>query len=93
MSTQAPSLGRVVIYRLTDAERASNLSPHGNNGAAECPATIVRVFSDTCVNLKLLNDGEGVPWRTSVLLGTGGGQWSWPVFVPPKVATPQDPSR
>jgi hypothetical protein len=79
---QQPSLGRVVIYTLTDRDKELI----ANNGADQCPATIARVWSDTCVNLKLQNDGDGAPWKTSILQGDQPGQWSWPKFVPPKIA-------
>lgn len=82
---QKPSLGRIVIYKLTSYQKpASPQHSHEsalvpNNGADECPAVIVRVWSDTCVNLRLLNDGRGdAPWVTSATIGDGEGQWNWP---------------
>lgn len=57
---QTPSLGRVV---LVPADQKAN------NGAAEAPATITRVWNDHMVNVRVLLDGDGVPeWRTSVTL-------------------------
>lgn len=57
------------------------------DGVRECPAVIVRVWSETLVNLRLLEDGPLVPeWCTSVELeaenavGTPG-RWSWPTKV------------
>lgn len=76
-----PSLGRIVIYKLGGSD-----DPTVNNGATECAAMIVRVWSDTCVNLQLMLDGTNMSWKTSVLLGDQPGQWSWPKFVPPKIA-------
>lgn len=65
-----PSLGRVVLY-------------HGviSNGAAEHPAIVTRVWSDTCVNLTVLPDFGAPELRTSVnqdestVQATG---WRWP---------------
>lgn len=54
-----PTLGRIVIYRLTDSDADIN-------GAREFPAIIVRVWSDTCVNLKVLLDDDQDRWATSV---------------------------
>lgn len=39
-----PSLGRIVLYRMPDGQ--------------DRPAMIVRVWSDTCVNLQVFTDGE-----------------------------------
>lgn len=92
---QTPSLGRVVMYKLTDAEKQYGDPQYlDNNGASECVATIVRVFSPTCVNVRLLTDsGESPPRRTSVVLGDAPGQWYWPKFVPPRISTPGDETQ
>jgi hypothetical protein len=73
-----PTIGRIVIYKYATNEWRPN-------GASECPAFIVRVFGDTCVNLKLIEDGpHSATWKTSVMLhsgpdsGDGYGQWTWP---------------
>lgn len=71
-----PSIGRIVIYKFSDYEKCSH-----TNGADECPAVIVGVWSETCVNLKLLTDGPGVPWVTSITQGDGQRQWHWPERV------------
>lgn len=71
-----PTIGRIVIYRLAGNER--NLF---TNNAEELPAVITRVWSDTCVNLKVFNDGNQDFWRTSVLVDDGNlqpGVWRWP---------------
>ncbi|HET8550883.1 MAG TPA: hypothetical protein VFM97_00215 [Gammaproteobacteria bacterium] len=57
-----PSLGRIVRFRLADSE------PSVNGDAREFPAIIVRVWSDTCVNLKVFTDEGQDRWITSVPL-------------------------
>jgi len=77
---QRPSLGRVVIYKLSDNDLT--VSPITNNNATTCVATIVRVWDDSKVNLRLMTDASGeLPWKTSIEFGDGPGQWSWPPFV------------
>ncbi len=77
-----PTIGRIVIYRLNQYDR-DELKALGadlpNNGAEVVPAVIVRVFSATCVNLRVLVDGRQALWATSRSPGDGDGQWSWPV--------------
>jgi hypothetical protein len=54
-----PSVGRIVHIAM---------DPAANNGGDIAPAVITRVWSDTCVNLRVLIDGPNVDWRTSVTL-------------------------
>lgn len=54
-----PSIGRIVIVAV---------DPAANNGADEAPAVITRVWNDTLVNVKVLNDGSMNEWKTSVTL-------------------------
>jgi len=62
-----PSIGRIVHVIVPPA--------HNNTGDV-APAVITRVFSDQCVNLRILHDGPSVPpdgsyrqdWQTSVPL-------------------------
>lgn len=75
---QKPTIGRIVIFHpgVNDKEASSN-------GATEVPAVIVRVWNDTCVNLKVLTDGPTDLWRTSVTTGPTvpnqeDSYWSWP---------------
>lgn len=62
---QKPSIGRIVIVPM---------KPSANNGADEAPAVVTRVWSvdeaneRATVNLRVLNDGTEVEWRTSVYL-------------------------
>lgn len=88
-----PTIGRIVIFKYPTNERC-----HHTNGAIECPAMIVRVWSDTCVNLKLIEDGPQNSWRTSVLqgelAGTDGASWRWPDREPkPLPATLTEASK
>ena len=73
---QRPSVGRIVLYR------------HPTVTAVEpekvVPAVVTRVWSDTCVNLRILDDAPGNPeWQTSVVQGPLDGEghgrcWNWP---------------
>lgn len=69
-----PTIGRTVIYKYGDWEKNAAY----NNGADECPAVIVRVWTDSCVNLKLVQDGPFDYWKTSASLGDLPGNWHWP---------------
>jgi len=51
------TVGRILI--------AAGVSKVGNNGADEAPAVITRVLPDH-VNARVLLDGHGVDWWTSV---------------------------
>ncbi len=44
------------------------VDPHSNNGVDVAPAVIVRAWSDTEVNVRVLRDGPDVPWMCSVPL-------------------------
>lgn len=68
-----PTIGRIVIYKYGDHEKCAHV-----NGAEQCPAVIVRVWTDTCVNLKLIEDGPQNSWKTSVSMGDVKTNWQWP---------------
>jgi len=57
-----PSVGRIVQV---------TVDPKINNGSDVAPAVITRVWSDTCVNLRVLHDNDpgnlppGAEWLTS----------------------------
>ncbi len=81
-----PTIGRIVIYVLTeqDAERVNALPRASCNGASagdEYPAVVVRAWSATTVNLKVLLDGTPDLWATSRLEGATPGTWHWPPRV------------
>lgn len=56
----APSAPRVGDVVLVPAD------PTKNNGSAEAPAIVTRVWSAGTVNVRVLLDGEAIEWRTSV---------------------------
>ena len=72
-----PTIGRIVIYKLYEGFEPCLK----NGGETELPAVIVRVWSDTCVNLKVLTDGVHDEWVTSVVQGEGPRSWNWPARV------------
>ncbi|MEU1496043.1 hypothetical protein [Streptomyces sp. NPDC005732] len=70
-----PEVGDVVLVPANPAE---------NNGSAEAPAVVTRVWSATTVNVRILQDGTTVPWRTSLVYrdtfdGFDGAAavWTW----------------
>jgi hypothetical protein len=78
---QKPTVGRIVCYTLED----------GPNAGKVRPAVIVKVWSDTCVNLRVFLDGTNDSpdgwslfneWKTSVLEGQPGENFRW--FWPPR---------
>jgi len=73
-----PSLGRIVLLRLDDQLVKQMGSVQYDRIA---PAMIVKVWSDTCVNLKVLGDGPENLWVTSATLGDAERQWHWPPQV------------
>lgn len=60
---QKPSAGQIVIVPST-----ALLPTDENNGGDVAPAVITRVWSDNCVNVRVLLDGRDTPWKTSMLL-------------------------
>lgn len=80
-----PSIGRIVIYRPTEAEKKVMADTIGCNTSDILPATIVAVWGDSeesCINVKVHQDGD-VPdlWKTSINRGEEPGQWNWPERV------------
>lgn len=73
-----PSIGRIVIYHPC-SDLKDNV--YHNGSLRDLPALIVAVWSDTCVNLKVITDGPHDAWVTSATEGTGERQWSWPARV------------
>ena len=82
MNTQKPSIGRIVIYNLTDTEQTL-FEEINNRKSAQCPA-IVTNAEGNWVNLKVFVDGPQPEWfRPDVPLFdptdvTKPGTWEWP---------------
>lgn len=79
-----PTIGRVVIYNTTDADKAKMEAASKINGGCnvqdKLPAIIVAVWGDECVNLKVVTDGNLDLWVTSSLKGDQPMNWNWPVI-------------
>ncbi len=71
-----PSVGRIVHFNFPQHEAIVL-----NNNLKVAPAIIVRVWSDTCVNLKVLTDGVHDIWKTSIDQGDQPNQWNWPPLI------------
>ena len=79
-----PTIGRIVIYNVTDAQKKAMEDSYKNTGKpcniqSKLPAIIVAVWSDICVNLKVITDGQDDLWVTSSSQGDGPYNWNWPV--------------
>lgn len=90
MPAPQPSIGRIVLYRLTedDAQQVTQQRAHtgttGNPAEAgqQYPAVIVQIFYADACNLRVLLDGQDPPlWATSRSVGEGPGTWAWPERV------------
>lgn len=66
------AIGRIVIFNVPE-----DMKPKVN-WAEKLPAIIVRIWSNDCVNLKIITDGTDDIWQTSVPKGTEVNQWQWP---------------
>lgn len=84
---QLPRVGDVVIYHC-DEQDAKEQREDGGNVLKRLPAVVVNVFpqppvagnigpeaSAPLLNLRVLGDGNGVMWRTSVKRGKGPREW------------------
>lgn len=79
-----PTIGRIVIYKTTEDDRVKMRSvsqQFGCNVQDELPAIITAVWSDDCVNLKVMADGNLELWVTSVLKGDQPLNWNWPTVA------------
>lgn len=77
-----PTIGRIVIYKTTEAEQEKMRITPNCNVAEELPAIITEVHSDECVNLKVITDGELDIWVTSAVKGNEPMNWDFPEMVP-----------
>ena len=76
-----PTIGRIVIYRTTAEDKDVMRVTGMQNVVAQLPAIVVNVWSDTCINVKVILDGHGLDlWKSSINKGEGDGNWSWPVI-------------
>ena len=79
-----PTIGRIVNYKLTEADKKNLEAARGftgryNNTADTLPAIIVAVWSDTTINAQVFVDGHtSTMWKTSINQGDEIGQWNWP---------------
>jgi hypothetical protein len=84
-----PTMGRIVMYRLTDddARRIQQQRSHDSTAAnlarsgSTYPAIVVAAFGDEALNLKVLLDGPDNYWATSRHEGDEPGTWAWPQRV------------
>ena len=82
-----PTIGRIVHYTFPNTFAGTGQSREGQSRTV--PAIIVAVWSDTCVNLRVFQDGEHPPlWKTSVVLKQSEDDltceyWEWPAIPQP----------
>lgn len=65
-------LGDTVLYHLNEYDRKDI---RGNSMNSPCPATVVKVWDQKTLNLKVHTDGENDLWKTSVKPGTNPGDF------------------
>lgn len=68
-------LGQVVTYNTTEADRKRMSYNQECNTQHKLPAVVTQVWHDGKCNLKVLLDGVGDIWKTSVEPGTSQGQF------------------
>ena len=89
--SQKPSIGRIVHFTFGKADIDAITNCEGDarqrlGQSPTVPATIVNVWGDDCVNLRVHPDGPGPDlWETSVVRKQGdddiGPYWDWPTRV------------
>lgn len=72
----APEVGDIVLYRVS-ASDASELRHNHHADLPTLPAVVVRVWTETTVNLKVWTDGPTDVWVTSAMRGDGAGEWEF----------------
>ncbi|MEA4981410.1 MAG: hypothetical protein VB066_01705 [Paludibacter sp.] len=79
-----PAIGRIVTYTTSDSDKnqmkAAGAISGGCNVQDKLPAIITAVWSETCVNLKVICDGNLELWKTSSIQGDEPYCWNWPVI-------------
>jgi hypothetical protein len=91
-----PSVGQVVLVPMDQAV---------NNGADVGPAIVSRVWSETSINVRVIEDGPRIEWRQSLeytddLGALDRGELDWWTWLPQPAAdggsstdpTPEDPT-
>lgn len=68
-----PTVGRIVWYRPDEQDRIT-MSIH--EGGQPLSATVCHVWSDTCVNLSVIDSDGGCHKRTSVTLRQSDEPWA-----------------
>jgi hypothetical protein len=76
-----PFIGETVIYKPTSTDAIHFRNWKDSEGGL--PAVVVKVHNATCVNLKVIDDGPGDGWKTSVVQGDEPGKWNWLKKNPP----------
>lgn len=86
MTSQTPTVGRIVHYRLSESDvaliaakrKAGGTFGNGVREGDTYPMLIVRVWNPTLVQGQVFLDGPDTLWATSVAEGDGPRTWSWP---------------
>jgi hypothetical protein len=77
-----PRVGKIVLFNVDEYTQKQIVEAAGEGWGANTtpllPAIIVKVWSGSCVNLKLFTDGKQDIWVTSVSQGTEPRTWQWP---------------
>jgi hypothetical protein len=86
-----PSVGRIVLVPMDQAV---------NNGSDVAPAIICRVWSETSVNVRVVEDGPRIEWRQSLEYTDDLANrdrdnlnvWTWPPVVDDGATTEPTPA-
>lgn len=62
-----PRVGEIVLFNVGGTGELAN------NNASVLPAIVTRVWGAGCVNLRVITDGNSMPWITSALYDKGEG--------------------
>lgn len=86
MTKIVPTVGRVVLYRLSDHDvrqilRMSGFKPGNDVKVGDVlPATVVKTWGEwpeSAVNLQVMLDGPGTYWCPSRVVGDVPGSYHW----------------
>jgi hypothetical protein len=69
-------VGDIVIYH-TNKEDKQLMRNAQANIQDHLPAIVVAVWSPTCLNLRVIGDGNYFAWKTSIANGTTESTWSF----------------